>query len=96
MSDIFGVSLDLSSLSKDSTQPASWKRYLQKAMQETDPEKLLRLVHGAELALYYRWQELGSEGRPEECQAMMQAVNDLWEIKVQKLGWPGQVLESEK
>lgn len=89
MSEIFGQSLDLSSLSKDSTQPSSWKRHLEKATQENDPEELLQIVHGAELALYYRWQELGTEGQSEECHAMMQAVIDLWEIKVHKLGWPG-------
>lgn len=88
MSDIFGMSLDLSSLSKDSTQPSSWKRYLQKAKQETDPPKLLQLVHGAELSLYYRWQELGTERQSEECQAMMAAVDDLWKIKIRNLGWP--------
>lgn len=96
MSDIFGQSLDLSSLGKNPAQISSWKRNLQKAMRESDGEKLLQLVHAAELAIYYRWQELGTEGQPEELHAMMAAVNDLWAIKIHKLGWPGRVLENEK
>jgi hypothetical protein len=96
MSDIFGQSLDLSTLSKDSTQTCSWKRNLQKTMQETDTEKLLPLVHSTELALYYRWQELGTCGQTEEHKAMIEAVNDLWSIKLHKLGWPGQLLENAR
>jgi len=96
MSDIFGQSLDLSSLSKDLAQTSSWKRNLQKATQETNTEKLLQLVQSTETALYYRWLELGTEGHPEERQAMSHAVNDLWEIKIHKLRWPDQVLENKK
>jgi hypothetical protein len=96
MSDIFGQSLHLSPVSTESTPIPSWKQSLQNAMQESDAEKLLQLVHATELAIYYRWQELGAEGQPGERQAISDAVNDLWEIKINKLGWPGQVLENYK
>jgi hypothetical protein len=68
----------------------SWKRCLDKAMRESNSEKLLSLVYDTEVALFVRWQEISNdETHQAECDAMNAAASDLWSIKIYKLGWPG-------
>ena len=67
----------------------SWKRSLEKAMRESDSERLLSLVYDTEIALFIRWQQISNdETHQAECDAMNAAASDLWAIKIYKLGWP--------
>jgi hypothetical protein len=66
----------------------SWKRQIQKALRENEPEKLSDLVHAAEGALFVRWQELREKDSPEERASMQAAADNLLAIKIYKLGWP--------
>jgi hypothetical protein len=66
-----------------------WKRCLDKAMRESNDEKLLSLVHATEWSLVRRWEELRGDGKAlAELAAMESACNRLLDIKVFKLGWP--------
>lgn len=69
-------------------QGRSWKRQIQKALRENEPEKLSDLVHAAESALFVRWQELCENDSPEERASMQAAADNLLAIKIHKLGWP--------
>ena len=69
-------------------QQHSWNRPMQKALRENDPAKLLQFVYATELALFFRWQELGVESSEPERAAMRSAADNLLAIKVYKLGWP--------
>jgi hypothetical protein len=83
-------SLQPSSIPSKDVQVPSWKRYLNKAMREPDAAKLAPLVYACEEALILRWPELGADDiHHEEREAMKAAANDLWMIKIHKLGWPG-------
>jgi hypothetical protein len=60
-----------------------------KAMRESYPERLLPLVRGVEAALFLRWQEMMDEsGQTHERAAMRAACDDLWTIRIHKLGGP--------
>jgi len=67
----------------------SWKRHVQKALRENDPNKLVHFVYATELALFLRWQELDGKADEEERAAMRSAADNLLAIKIYKLGWPG-------
>jgi hypothetical protein len=67
----------------------SWKRQIQKALRENDPEKLVHFVYATENALFFRWQELDAKFDKQERAAMRSAADNLLAIKVHKLGWPG-------
>jgi hypothetical protein len=67
----------------------SWERCLQKAMRESDPAQLLKLVYAAEEALLLRWKELSHDSNHGgERKAMKAAANELLAIKIHRLGWP--------
>ena len=67
-----------------------WKQCLEKAKRESDSRKLLARVYDTESALFKRWREIGNDGtQVAERQAMNAAADDLWCIKIYKLGWPG-------
>jgi hypothetical protein len=66
----------------------SWQRFIQKALREHDPDKLLQYVHAGEIAMFFRWRELGKSIEPGEMAAMRAATDNLLAIKVHKLGWP--------
>ena len=66
----------------------SWKRLIQKALRENEPEKLSDLVHASEGALFVRWQELRENEGLEERASMQAAADNLLAIKIHKLGWP--------
>ena len=66
----------------------SWQRFIQKALREHDPDKLLQYVHASEMAMFFRWQELGKNIEPGEMASMQAAIDNLLAIKIHKLGWP--------
>jgi hypothetical protein len=66
----------------------SWKRHMQKALRENDPDKLVHFVYATELALFFRWQELAGQSSEPERAAMRSAADNLLAIKIYKLGWP--------
>ena len=67
----------------------SWREYFERALQESDPIKLLALIHATEKALLYRGLEMGAnEIYDEERAAMGSACEDLAALRVSKLGWP--------
>jgi hypothetical protein len=67
----------------------SWQRFIQKALREHDPDKLLQYVHASEIAMFFRWQELAESIEPGEMVSMRAATDNLLAIKIHKLGWPG-------
>jgi hypothetical protein len=77
------------SISFNSIRSPFWRRYLQKAIRETEADKLLSLVHDTESALFHRWHELGSDDSyDEERVEMKDATESLRMIKIHRLGWP--------
>ena len=64
----------------------SWKRHIQKAVRENDPNRFLHFVYATEIALFFRWQELDGEDAEPELTAMQSAADNLWAIKIHKLG----------
>jgi hypothetical protein len=71
-----------------------WQRAYGEAMQETDPDRLVRLVRTAEEAIMHRLQDLAlTPGGEEEKRAIQLACEDLLGVKTGRLGWPA--LESE-
>jgi hypothetical protein len=67
----------------------SWKRLVQRALRENDPAQLLQCVDVTEIAMLFRWQELGKDIDAEELVAMQAAADNLLIIKTHRLGWPG-------
>jgi hypothetical protein len=62
---------------------------MDKCMRESDPEKLVSLVHASEEAIVLRWKEMDSDaGHEKEREEMDGACRDLWAIKIHRLGWP--------
>jgi hypothetical protein len=75
-------------LSKTSRNP-SWREYFEKALQESDPMKLIALIHATEKALLYRGLEMGAnEIYDEERAAMGSACDALAALRISELGWP--------
>jgi hypothetical protein len=67
----------------------SWRQPFLEALVETDKEKLLKLVHATEGAIFLRFNELeGSSDHHEERSEMRAACATLLSIQVNKLGWP--------
>lgn len=68
-----------------------WKRQVERAVRELDPENLTRQVHSAEQAIFLRWQEMemnpgfGDAWELEEIRASTQV---LLSIKIHRLHWP--------
>jgi hypothetical protein len=64
-----------------------WKDILMQALEETDLDKLHRLVREAEVAIFLRREELGNsvEAR-EELSTMAVAIEALRSIRVHQLG----------
>jgi hypothetical protein len=67
---------------------ADWRRLHQAALNENNPNELLRLVHELETALVKRSEELAHDPLPEELREIQVAIADLLLIKVSKLDWP--------
>jgi hypothetical protein len=66
-----------------------WKRQVEKAMRELDPDRLTVCVYDAESEIFQHWQELGARSRnTEERIALREAVEQLLSIKIYKLHWP--------
>jgi hypothetical protein len=79
--------------SEDSELPdlkfSSWRRKLEAAMIETDPEKLRHLIDDAEAAIFLRSQELAlsSDGHAEQ-HAISDAIRTLRILQAEKLNYP--------
>jgi len=72
-----------------SVQTTMWKGYFERAMRESDSNKLLALIHHTENALLARGLEMGTnEIHNEERDAMGAACNEMSALKIEKLGWP--------
>jgi hypothetical protein len=66
-----------------------WQALYQKALAETDPDKLLPLVMAADDAMFDRSQELMSSfDGEEERQAINDALRTLRTLQVDKLNFP--------
>jgi len=64
---------------------------------ETDKEKLAKLVHDTEGAIFLRWRELtGSSDHHEERNEIHRACDALLSIQVNKLGWPSSLPTRKK
>jgi hypothetical protein len=75
------------------SKTSSWERHIDRAMAESDPTKLLSLIHRAEEALFLRWQEITDDPSDKnEREAMNAACENLRQFTIHKLGWPNQVL----
>jgi hypothetical protein len=73
------------------TRTRHWKRQVERAMRELDPESLTRQVQAAEEAIFLRWQEMEKNpgfGDAPELQEISAATNELLSIKTHKLNWP--------
>jgi hypothetical protein len=71
------------------TSTISWKEAYEKALRETDKQKLGELVLSAEAAIFRRYQELApSSNHHEERRSMNAASEQLLSLKVNRLGWP--------
>jgi len=67
----------------------SWKETYQRALRESDAEKLQNMVGEAEEAIFRRFQELeDSSNHNEERTELNAAAADLLVIKTLKLHWP--------
>jgi hypothetical protein len=73
---------------RDVNDGRSWKRLIQKALRENEPEKLSDPVRASEGALFVRWQELRENEGLEERASMQAAADNLLAIKIHKLRWP--------
>ena len=81
----------------DESNRPTWKQLLVEALTETDKEKITKLVHDTEGAIFLRLQELeGSADHHEERGAIKDACATLGSIQVNKLGWPSGLLTRKK
>jgi hypothetical protein len=75
--------------------PRPWKEVFQQALDETDREKLHRLVRETELAIFLRREELGdSAAAREELSTIALAIEALRVIRLKKLGGPKPTVSS--
>jgi hypothetical protein len=65
----------------------SWKRYIQKALTENDPNRLLHFVYATEIALFFCWQELDGKSDEPERAAMPSAADIYGQSRF--TGWAG-------
>jgi len=64
-----------------------WTEISMRALAQSDPEKLHRLVREAEVAIFLRREELeNSAGSHEELSTMAVVTEALWSIRVHQLG----------
>jgi hypothetical protein len=73
----------------------SWKEILLKTLDETDPEKLARLVPEAELAMFKRHQELHNCPQDDEELSAMSVASEALRVVKHRITRP-RVLESSK
>jgi len=71
----------------------TWRSEVQAAVDEPDPEKLLGLVHAAEVAIFNRLQELSTgaardKAHQAERESLATAVETLRLLKRDRLGFP--------
>jgi hypothetical protein len=67
----------------------SWREPVEKALKETDAQRLGELVVQAEVAIYERYEKLqNSPDCDEERRAIKAASDQLLTLKVNRLGWP--------
>jgi hypothetical protein len=85
---ITGLGTKFLSVSVGAITGRSWQRFIQKALRENDPDKLVQYVHASEIAMFFRWQELEERMEPGEIASMRAATDNLLAIKIHKLGWP--------
>jgi hypothetical protein len=82
-------SLQTGSNTSKPSQISSWQRCMNKAMRESNTDKLLPLVHATEEALILRWRKMDSDASHHQERAAMEAAcHDLRATKTHKLGWP--------
>jgi hypothetical protein len=82
-------SLPSAGIFSEPSRNPSWRRYFEKALQQSDPAKLLALIHATGKALLYRGLEMGAnEIYDEERAAMGSACDDVAALRISKLGWP--------
>ena len=70
-----------------------WQSEVQAAISETDPEKLLKCVHAAEVAIFNRLQALADGALKDgahqaERDSLAEAVEKLRLLKCDRLGFP--------
>jgi len=71
------------------TGTTTWKEAYEKALRETDKQRLGELVLSAEAAIFRRYEELApSSNHHEERRSMTAASEQLLSLKVNQLGWP--------
>ena len=67
----------------------TWREPFEKALKETDAQRLGELVVQAEVAIYERYETLqDSPDCDEELRAIKVASDQLLALKVNRLGWP--------
>lgn len=67
----------------------SWQGHLLDALLESQPEELQRKMEAAEAAIFYRFQELASQGNHDkERAALNEALPMLLHVQVEKLHFP--------
>ena len=74
-------------------QFSSWQSEVQAAINEQDPERLLARVHGAEVAIFNRLQDLAKVAMQDrahqaERDSLAEAVEMLRRLKRDRLGFP--------
>ena len=66
-----------------------WKVAAEKAASELASEKFRRHALAAEIAIFFRLQELSNpQDHSEECGEINVALAELLELRIRKLGWP--------
>lgn len=71
----------------------SWQSHIEAAIHETDPDRLLKHVHAAEVAIFNRLQQLADGGLEDgthqaERDSLADAVEQLRLLKRDRLGFP--------
>jgi hypothetical protein len=81
-------SLQSPSLNASERTP-SWRQLYLNLRREKGIERLTKALMAAEAAIFERFQELSESPSHIEERAQLQAATDeLWVIKIEKLGWP--------
>ena len=66
-----------------------WRVLLRLLREEVDEASLKIRIDQLEEAIFYRSQELARTGRDcPELREIKNAVDELWQLKIRKLGWP--------
>ena len=73
----------------------SWRKLYKSCACETNLAKLSKLVFETEDAIFPRSRELSKESHiGDEVRALSQAARVLVDIKIEKLGWPAELITS--